>query len=531
VSLTPSFLRRSVRTKLVAAFLGVAAVMVTLGLINVAQMSSIHGQVEDLAARDVRPLADLQKLTDDFQAYSVHGLVAALSAVQGQPDIAQMQAGLQEDSRAATDADIEALLAHTPAELRARAEVIAAHWEDMATKDAAYRAATAAHDPNAQTLGDAATAAYLQFQADVAEMKDALVADEQVNRAKIGDSFASARVVTLVLLAVGTALAIGLGIALARDIRCRIVPVREAADALARGDLSHTISTDSEDELGQLGRALSQGVSRIREMVAGVATAAGSMTTLVGDLTRATAGVVDASRTGAVHAQSVSGTAATVSGNVGQVATGSAEMSASIREISRSAQQAAGVAEDAVRIVASTNDTLTQLGSSSAEIGNVIKVITGIAEQTNLLALNATIEAARAGEAGKGFAVVANEVKELAQETAKATEDVSQRIQAIQADSGQAVRAIGQIGETVGQINALQTTIAAAVEEQTAAAAEIDRNISVAAQGSEDIARGAEAVAGASETSAGRIEESRVLAEQLAGEASELQQRVAQFTL
>ncbi|MGY1624592.1 methyl-accepting chemotaxis protein [Geodermatophilus sp. SYSU D00965] len=531
MSLTPSFLRRSVRTRLLAAFLGVAAVMVTLGLINVAQLSSIHGQVEDLAARDVRPLADLQQLTDDFQAYSVHGLVTALGAVQGQPDIVELQSGLQEESKAATDADVEALLANTPAELRDRAEQLAAGWDDMVAKDQAYRAATAAQAPNAQQLGDVATASYLEFQAGVGEMTDALVADEQVSRAKIGDSFGATRVWTLVLLAVGTALALALGIALARDIRRRIVPVRAAAEALARGDLSHDVRSESDDELGQLGRALSQGVGRIREMVSGVASATASMSTLVGDLSRATAGVVDASRSGATHAQAVSGTAADVSGNVGQVAAGAEEMSTSIREISRSAHQAASVATDAVRIVASTNDTLTQLGTSSAEIGNVIKVITGIAEQTNLLALNATIEAARAGEAGKGFAVVANEVKELAQETAKATEDVSQRIQAIQADSGAAARAIARIGETVGQINALQTTIATTVEEQTAAAAEIDRSIGVAAQGSQDIARGAEAVAGASELSAGRIEESRVLAERLATEAAELQQRVAQFTL
>jgi methyl-accepting chemotaxis protein len=531
VSLTPSFLRRSLRTRLLAAFLGVAAVMVTLGLINVAQMSSIHDRVEDLAARDVRPLADLQQLTDDFQAYSVHGLVAAVSAATGQLQVAAMQADLQEQSRAATDADIAALIAHTPAELRDRSEQIGVTWRDMAAKDATYRAAATAGAPDAQQLGDAATAAYLQLQAEVSDLTDAFVADERVSRAKIGDSFGTARAWTLVLLAVGTALALGLGIALARDIRRRIVPVREAADALARGDLSHDVRSDSDDELGQLGRALSQGVGRIREMVAGVVSSAGSMTALVGDLSRATAGVVDASRTGAAHAQAVSGTAAAVSGNVGQVAAGAEEMSTSIREIARSAHQAADVATDAVRIVASTNGTLTQLGSSSAEIGNVIKVITGIAEQTNLLALNATIEAARAGEAGKGFAVVANEVKELAQETAKATEDVSQRIQAIQADSDEAVRAIARIGETVGQINALQTTIAATVEQQTAAAAEIDRSIGVAAQGSQDIASGAEAVAGASELSAGRIEESRVLAERLATDAAELQQRVARFTL
>jgi methyl-accepting chemotaxis protein len=255
------------------------------------------------------------------------------------------------------------------------------------------------------------------------------------------------------------------------------------------------------------------------------------MTGLVDDLTRSTVSVVEASASGVQHAQTVSGTAQTVSGNVAQVATGAEEMSASIREISRSAQEAAVVADDAVRIVASTNTTLNQLGNSSAEIGNVIKVITGIAEQTNLLALNATIEAARAGELGKGFAVVATEVKELAQETAKATEDVSRRIQAIQADSTQAVHAIAQIGDTVGKINELQATIAAAVEEQTAAAAEIDRSIGVAAQGSRDIAAGAEAVAGSSATSASRVERSRTIADQLATRAADLESRVAQFTV
>jgi methyl-accepting chemotaxis protein len=531
LALTPSFLRRSIRTRLIAAFLGVAAVMVALGLVNVGQMTSIHGQVEDLSARDVTPLADLQQLTDDFQAYSVHGLVAGLSAATGQPQVAQMQAELQVESKEATDAAVASLLAHTPAELRPEAEAIAAGWEDMATKDATFRAAAAAGAPDAQQLGDVATAAYLTLQSDISDLADSFVADGKSSRETIGGHFDSARTLTLLLLAVGVALAVGLGWAIARDIRTRIIPVREAADALARGDLTHTITGTSEDELGELSAALSTGVGRVREMVSGVVTSAGTMTALVGQLSSATTAVVDASRTGLEHARSVSGTATAVSGNVAQLATGAEEMTASIREISRSAQEAAGVADDAVRIVASTNTTLTQLGNSSAEIGNVIKVITGIAEQTNLLALNATIEAARAGEAGKGFAVVANEVKELAQETAKATEDVSRRIQAIQADSAQAVHAIGQIGQTVDQINELQATIAAAVEEQTAAAAEIDRNIGVAASGSQDIATGAVAVAGTTETSAGRIEESRGIAEQLAARAGELEARVAQFTV
>lgn len=178
-----------------------------------------------------------------------------------------------------------------------------------------------------------------------------------------------------------------------------------------------------------------------------------------------------------------------VSKNVATVATSAEEMSASVREIAKNANDAARVATTAVKVAEDTNRTVAKLGESSVEIGKVIKVITSIAQQTNLLALNATIEAARAGEAGKGFAVVANEVKELAKQTAAATEDISGKIEAIQSDTKNAVGAIAEIAKVIGQINDISNTIASAVEEQSATTNEIARNATEAAKGSFDISK------------------------------------------
>jgi methyl-accepting chemotaxis protein len=204
-------------------------------------------------------------------------------------------------------------------------------------------------------------------------------------------------------------------------------------------------------------------------------------------------------------------------------------MSSSIKEIAKSATEAAKIATAAVRTAESTNATVGKLGESSAEIGQVIKVITSIAQQTNLLALNATIEAARAGEAGKGFAVVANEVKELAKETAKATEDISRKIEAIQGDTKGAVVAIGEITTIINQLNDISNTIASAVEEQTATTNEITRNVGEAAKGSSQIVENIVSVATAAKSTTEGATNTQTAAQELARMAAELQRLVGQF--
>ena len=188
-----------------------------------------------------------------------------------------------------------------------------------------------------------------------------------------------------------------------------------------------------------------------------------------------------------------------VSQGVRTVAANTEEMSASIKEIARNAAEASTNSATTLKQAQSTNLTITKLGESSQEIGNVIKVISSIAQQTNLLALNATIEAARAGEAGRGFAVVANEVKELAKQTAKATEDITNKITGIQKDSQSSVDAVTVIGQTIEKLNSIASAIAASVEEQSATTNEVSRVVQESANGVLSITQNIKIVSNAAE--------------------------------
>ena len=215
--------------------------------------------------------------------------------------------------------------------------------------------------------------------------------------------------------------------------------------------------------------------------------------------------------------------------NVETVASATEELSASISEIANHVQEASKMTSQAVEEAERTNATINDLGESSNEIGQVVKVITSIAQQTNLLALNATIEAARAGEAGKGFAVVANEVKELARQTAKATEEISQKISAIQNASGDAATAIESIGSQIGKINEIATTIAGAVEEQTAATNEISRNVAEASKGTAEVSSNIAAVSQAAEEGGKGAADILAAADGLAQESTRLDEMADGF--
>jgi methyl-accepting chemotaxis protein len=330
-------------------------------------------------------------------------------------------------------------------------------------------------------------------------------------------------------MVVGLLAAFALALLIARRVVASLRSVGQVLDAVASGDLTQTAPTAHGREVREIAVAVNTAATSLRETVGALASSAGVLSTtsvqLASSSDQVSAGAMQVSSQSARAAE----TAQEVSANVLTVAAASEEMSASIREIAASANEGARVANRAVDVARTTSGTVARLVESSAEIGNVVKVITTIAEQTNLLALNATIEAARAGDAGKGFAVVASEVKDLAQETARATEDISRRVVAIQADTQGAVVAINEIGQIIEQINTYQLAISTSVEEQSLTSEEVTRSVTEAANGSFAIAEDVTQMTVAAADSAAASADSRQAASKLAGLAEELQEIVNRF--
>ncbi len=334
----------------------------------------------------------------------------------------------------------------------------------------------------------------------------------------------------LVALGVGAALFAAFAARkVTRDVAGPAGRISEVAAGLAEGDLTQRTGLRGGGEISRAGQALDAAIESVATLVGHVSRTAADTDATVGSLRDAAAEGARAAQETDAQVGAAAASAEQVSRHVQAVAAGAEQMGASIREIAENASQAARFAAQATTEVTATNETVARLGTSSQEIGNVVKVITSIAEQTNLLALNATIEAARAGEAGKGFAVVAGEVKELATETARATEDIARRVEAIQSDTTGAVAAIDQVSQIIARISDYQMTIASAVEEQTATTAEMSRAVTEAAGGAGAIAGSITTVATTAGTSAevlGRVDDDM---DRVAAGTRELATRIAAF--
>nr|WP_249732415.1 methyl-accepting chemotaxis protein [Roseococcus sp. SDR] len=384
------------------------------------------------------------------------------------------------------------------------------------------------------------------------EREAAATADAASDAAAFGNAALSFLLVAV--LGLGMAIAVLLG----RSIGGRIVTLSDALLRLARRDYAFVLKEVKDgDEIGQMARALDscrdglKEADRLAEVAAAEARrqaargarvdalvqgfeaeareALGTVSSAATELSATAVALSETAGDGTRQATALASSVGQASANVQTVAASSEELASSIAEVARQVRHTAAITERASEAARETDGTVRGLAEAAAKIGDVVRLINDIAGQTNLLALNATIEAARAGDAGKGFAVVASEVKSLAGQTARATEQISQQITAMQAETTRTVEAIAGIGRTIEELNATTAQVAAASEQQAAATLEIGRAVAEAARGVEDASRGATGMMEGAERTGGSAQDVQGASAELAQQSERLRLRVGGF--